>query len=132
MYATATFDIDDWKNEPIDAGAGTPRERAHVTKTFRGDLDGHSTAELLLVGTPVDGSRAYVGFERITGRLAGREGTFVLQHSARGRRGVQEAEWTIVADSGTGELTGLSGAARITITSDGGHTVTFDYALDVG
>ena len=129
MQATATFDIDDWKNEPIDDGDGTPRGRAHVTKTFRGGLDGHSTAELLLAGTPVEGSRAYVAIERITGLLGGRAGTFLLQHSARGRRGAQEAEWTIVADSGTGELTGLSGTAEITVSADGGHTITFDYDL---
>lgn len=129
MHATATFVIEDWKNEPIDDGDGTPRARAHVTKTFRGGLDGHSTAELLFAGTPVEGSRAYVGFERITGRLGGRAGTFLLQHCARGRRDVQEAEWTIVADSGTAELTGLSGTAEITATADGGHTVTFAYEL---
>lgn len=129
MHATATFDIDDWKNEPIDDGDGTPRARAHVLKTFRGDLEGTSAAELLLAGTPVDGSQAYVALERITGRLGGRAGTFLLQHSARANRGVQEAEWTIVADSGTGELTGLAGTAEIIVGADGGHTITFDYTL---
>lgn len=129
MRAEATFVIDDWKDEPIDDGEGTPRGRAHVAKTFTGDLAATSTAELLLAGTPVEGSRAYVALERVTGRLHGRDGTFLLLHTATGVRGEQHADWVIVADSGTGALTGIAGTATITVDADGGHAFTLDYTL---
>ena len=129
MRASAGFDIDEWADEPIDDGEGTPRTRAHVRKTFHGDLTGRGAAELLLAGTPVEGSRAYVGVERVTGTLDGRAGTFLLQHAALGDRGAPSASWTIVPDSGTGQLTGLRGTAQITQAPDGAHTITFDYEL---
>lgn len=142
MRASAGFDIDEWTDEPIDDGDGTPRRRAHVRKTFRGDLTGRGEAELLLAGTPVDGSMAYVGMERITGGLAGRAGTFLLLHSAIADGGAPagasgaSVSWTVVPDSGTGELTGLRGTAEITQAPDGAHTLTLDYepasAADVG
>jgi hypothetical protein len=129
MHASGTFVIDEWTDDPIDDGEGTPRGRAHVRKTFSGGLEGRGAAELLFAGTPVEGSRAYVGLERVTGRLAGRDGTFLLLHTATGDRGEQRADWVIVADSGTGGLTGLAGTARISATPGGGHTIAFDYTL---
>jgi hypothetical protein len=67
--------------------------------------------------------------ERIEGRINGRAGSFVLHHSATADRGAQAASWTVVPDSGTGELRGLRGQARIDVSPDGGHTFTLDYDL---
>ena len=36
----------------------------------------------------------------------------------------------MVLDSGTGELRGLRGEARIVVDEDGGHAFTLDYDLD--
>jgi hypothetical protein len=35
----------------------------------------------------------------------------------------------VIADSGTGELTGLSGTMTIAIAPDGAHSYTFKYSL---
>ena len=52
--------------------------------------------------------------ERITGTLAGRTGSFVLEHGASMGEGVETVQWArVVAGSGTGELGGLSGTGTV-------------------
>lgn len=79
-----------------------------------------------------EGSAAYVGFERIVGRVYGRTGSFILHHTASSAssRGEQSASWSVAPDSGTDELHGLRGEAQIVNESDGGHTFTLDYDLE--
>jgi len=50
-------------------------------------------------------SAGYVAIERITGKLSGRSGTFVLQHNGIMNRGTPSLDCTVVPDSGTGERT---------------------------
>ena len=128
LHATSAFTITGWEPETIDDRDGVSLTRTKVTKTFTGDLEGTSVAELLMAGAPKD-SAAYVGFERIEGKLNGRAGSFILHHNAVSARGEQSASWTIMADSGTGDLQGISGAAQIVIDADGGHTLVLDYDL---
>lgn len=127
--ATGTFTIDTWEEEPYDERDGAKLTRTRVTKTFHGQIEGQSTAELLMAYAQ-EGSAAYVGFERIVGRVHDRSGSFVLQHTATGSRGAQSASWSVVPDSGTGELRSLRGEARIVVEPDGGHTFTLEYDLD--
>ena len=128
LHATSAFTITGWEPTTIDDRDGVSLTRTKVTKTFTGDLEGTSMAELLMAGAPSD-SAAYIGFERIECRLNGRAGSFVLHHNATSVRGEQSASWTIVVNSGTGDLQGISGAAQIVIDVDGGHTLVLDYDL---
>ena len=129
IQATSTFDIDSWEAAPYDELDGVSLSRTRVTKTFHGEIEGQSTAELLMVGAQ-DGSAAYVGIERIVGRVNGHSGSFILQHSATMTRDASSTSWTIVPDSGTGELRSLRGGAQIVNEPDGGHTFILDYELD--
>ncbi len=70
-----------------------------------------------------------MAIERVTGSLHGKKGSFVLQHSGTMTRGKGELHVTVVPDSGTGELTGLSGRMTIEI-SDGNHSYGLQYALE--
>jgi hypothetical protein len=128
-HATGTFDIDSWHDEPYDEAEGASLRRANLTKTFQGDVEGRSAVEMLMAQAQ-EGSAAYVAFERLDVRVQGRAGTFVLQHSASGTRDERSGTWTVVPDSGTGELRGLRGTARIVNEPDGGHTFDLDYELD--
>src|SRR5262245_42164841 len=128
LHATSAFTITGWEPEAIDDRDGVSLTRTKVTKTFTGALEGTSMAELLMAGAP-DDSAAYVGFERIEGKLNGRAGSFILHHNAVSAHGSQSASWTIMENSGTGELQGISGAAQIVIDADGGHTLVLDYDL---
>ncbi|MEW9529492.1 DUF3224 domain-containing protein [Microbispora sp. NPDC049125] len=126
-HATGTFDITDWNELATEDKDGATIGRTRITKTFHGDLTGTSTTEILTVTTPA-GPSAYVGVEHVEGTLSGRKGTFVLQHSAGADDNGQWMRWQIVPTSGTGELTGLRGEGKITIT-DGGHNYALDYTL---
>ena len=80
--------------------------RLTIDKRFHGDLEGISKGEMLATQTEVPGSAGYVALERVTGKLKGRAGSFVLQHSATMTRGSPKANISVVPDSGTGELQG--------------------------
>lgn len=127
--ATGAFVIDTWDQQPYDEADGISLARTRVTKTFRGEIEGTSTAELLMA-VARNGSMAYVGFERITATVNGHAGSFILHHNAVSSAQGQSASWTILANSGTGALERLRGTATITIEPDGGHTFTLDYDLD--
>ncbi len=107
---------------------GSSLARLTIDKQFSGDLIGVSKGEMLSAGTPVKGSAGYVAIERVSGALHGRTGTFVLQHSGTMTRGSPELTVSVVPDSGTGELTGLSGTMRIIIEGKR-HSYEFDYTL---
>jgi hypothetical protein len=76
----------------------------------------------------VKGSAGYLAIERFTGSLAGRSGTFILQHSGIMSRGEPRLVITVVPDSGTDQLEGLYGTMRVTIT-DGNHLYELEYTL---
>ncbi len=117
---------------PQPAGAGAPAlARMDFSKTFQGDLQGTSAGQMLAHRTPTEGSAGYVAMELVSGRLEGREGTFVLQHLGAARGGSQQLTLKVVPDSGQGGLVGLSGSMTIEIT-DGVHHYGFDYALPPG
>jgi hypothetical protein len=127
--ASGTFQVDSWEEEPYDEADGAKLSRASLTKTFHGDLEGTSSAELL-VAIAQESSRAYVGIERIQGRLNDLEGSFVVQHNATGTRGDDRAVVTVVPDSGTGGFAGLSGTFTICAEDDGSHSYDFAYEMD--
>lgn len=126
--ATGTFAV---KLSPIpayDQDEGAALGRMSIDKQFRGDLEGTSKGEMLTAMTGVEGSAGYVAIERVSGRLHGRSGTFVLQHSGTMTRGAPQLTITVVPDSGTGELAGLAGTMTIDI-ADGKHSYTLEYTL---
>ena len=130
--ASGTFDIDSWDEQPWDEGRGARLTRTRVTKTFHGEIEATSVAELLMAYAEETASRAYVGFERITGRVGDRIGSFVLHHTATASLAGQAVSWSIVPDTGTGGLEGITGEAQIVIDpKTGGHSITLDYDLDL-
>lgn len=104
--------------------------RMTIDKRFHGELEGISKGEMLATQTEVKGSAAYVALERVTGRLKGRTGSFVLQHSATMVRGKPASSITVVPDSGTGELKGLTGKMSVTVAPDGAHTYEFEFRVE--
>lgn len=103
--------------------------RMRVTRSYTGGLTGAGVAQMLSVGTPVEGSVSHVALERITGTLDGRRGGFVLQHTGTMRRGEGSLAITVVPDSGTDELLGLHGTC--TVENLGSHhRYVLDYTID--
>jgi len=128
-HAKGTFDVNATPQPPYDTSDGVSLGRLSLTKQFHGDLTATSTVEMLAAGTPVQGSAGYVAIERVVGTLQGRPGTFILQHAGSMSRGVPSLSVTVVPDSGTGGLLGLTGSMVIDIV-DSKHFYTFNYAVD--
>ena len=126
-HASAAFQIDSWNDEIFDERDGTKLGRAQLAKTFSGDIEAHSTVEILTAQAP-QGSAAYVGLERLTGSVRGRSGSFVLVHTATDPR-ARAVPVSVLPNSATGELTGLHGRGEIERHADGSHTFTLDYEL---
>ena len=103
-------------------------DRMSIDKQFHGDLEATSKGEMLAVGTSVQGSAGYVAMEQVSGTLHGRRGTFALQHSGTITRGEAQLSVTVVPDSGTDQLQGLSGRMSIQIAK-GKHSYDFEYTL---
>ena len=126
--AKGEFEVSRSIEPPCDMGDGAVVGHYRIDKRFHGDLDGVSVVHMLATGTDTPGSAAYVAIDRVSGVLQGRTGSFFLQHNGIMARGAPTLSLTVVPDSGTGELVGISGAMAIDIT-EGKHYYTFDYVL---
>jgi len=128
MQAIGTFEVHLGSLETYNQAADAKVGRMSIDKTFAGDIVGTSRGEMLTGGSPAEGSAGYVAIERVTGSLAGRSGSFLLQHSATMTPASQEQTVTVVPDSGTGELEGVTGSMSIEIRN-GKHFYDFAYTL---
>jgi pimeloyl-ACP methyl ester carboxylesterase len=129
--ATGTFEVDVKPlaayNDASDAQLG----RMSLDKRYHGDLEATAKGEMLTAGSYVKGSAGYVAVESVTGTLNGRKGSFALQHSGTLSKGSQSLSISVVPDSGTGELSGITGSLSIVI-ENGKHSYVFDYTLPAG
>ncbi len=126
--AKGNFETKSIPQPPYDSADGINIGRVSITKTFTGDIDGSSTVEMIGAMTSVKGSAGYVAIERVVAAVHGKQGTFVLQHSGTMNRGEATLSVTVVPDSGTGDLAGLSGSMNIE-QATGKHFYTFEYAI---
>jgi len=109
-----------------EPAAGPALARIHVEETFTGDITGTGVVDFLQV-LRADGSASFVGVERVTGTLAGRTGSFVLQDSGTVADGSVTGSWFVVPDSGAGELAGLRGEGGFTAALGQHADIHLDY-----
>ena len=127
-HAKGTFDVA-MSPQTEQEGVGDPSVgRLALVKQYHGELEGVGKGQMLAVGTPIDGSAGYVALERISATLLGRSGSFALQHSGTMNRGAPQLSITVVPDSGTEALSGISGKLDITM-ANGVHCYDFEYSL---
>ena len=127
MHAAGAFEVKLAPQQLKDTSDPNPA-RITLDKQYHGDLEAIARGEMLTAATSIQNSAGYVAIEKVTGKLHGKTGTFVLQHSATMNRGTPEMNIIVVPDSGTGELAGLSGRMKIVING-GKHSYEFDYQL---
>lgn len=109
--------------QPTDSPLG----RMSIDKQFHGDIEATSKGEMLASRGEL-GSGGYVAMEKVTGTLHGKSGSFVLQHSSTMNRGAPTQSVTVVPDTGTDQLVGLTG--KMVIIIDGkAHSYEFEYEL---
>ena len=128
--AKATFKIKSWDEQPYDETDDAPKlTRASVTKSFKGDIEGESSLEYLMVHRD-DGSASFVGLERVVGRVGDRSGSFVLQHSGTFEGGTAKSTASVVPGSGTGDLRGLRGETQFAAAHEEQYPITLDYDFE--
>ena len=124
-HARGSFEV---KVVPMSAPGMDGVSRMSIDKTIHGDLEATTKGEMYTAGDPKAGAAGYVAIETVTGRLAGKSGSFVLQHFATMDASGRNMMVKVVPGSGTGELKGITGTFVITI-ADGKHSYDLEYTL---
>lgn len=130
--SSATFTTSDW--EPLDWApditTGLATGHLRMTKTYSGEVDGRSVTQFISAFDQDRGIGHYVAMESFEGTVDGRAGTFNFVHAASTTGADRRDEYgVIVAGSGTGELTGITGTVALTVDADGTHRMAFTHHL---
>ena len=126
-HVAGTFDVKVIPQKDEGLGHATVARMA-IDKVYHGDLDATGLGQMLASMGEAKDSGVYVAIERVTGTLHGRKGSFAVHHVGVMDRGVQSLVITVIPDSGTDELTGITGTMTIEI-KDKAHFYTMDYVL---
>jgi len=124
-HARGTFTVDMKLLTPPPAEG---LSRYSINKKIVGDLDGSTKGEMYSGGDPKQGAAGYVAIEVFTGTLAGKRGSFALQHSATMDASGRSMSVIVVPGSGTGALKGIAGTFTIDI-ENGQHSYDLEYKL---
>ncbi len=128
--AKVTFTIKSWDEKTFDEMEGAPKlTRARVTKSYQGDIEGEGKLEYLMMYRTA-ASASFMGLERVTGSVAGRSGSFVLQHSGDFEDGVAKVILSVVPGSGTGDLHGMRGEGGFNAGHEPPYAMTLDYGFE--
>src|SRR5262249_8697636 len=128
--AKGTFDVKIAPQSPDAYTDATEMGRMTIDKVYHGDLDGTAKGQMLTgMSADTKGPGVYVAMERFVGKLSGKSGSLMLHHTGVMDRGTQSLAITIVPDSGTGQLKGISGTMTIDIAKDGTHSYVLKYTL---
>jgi hypothetical protein len=128
--ASGTFEVTSWREDTYQELEGDAKlTRAGGKQRFSGDIEGEGAVEWLMCYS-ADGGARYVGLQRVEGSIGDRTGSFVIESVGNFDGTSSKGSWTVVAGSGTGGLTGLSGEG--TFDAPGGPNVTYnlEYALE--
>src|SRR2546430_5963669 len=124
--AKAKITVQSAEAQPYDQTASPALMEIHLTETFTGDIEGESPVRALQVLRD-DHSASLVSVQRFSGKLGGRQGTFVLQGQEIVDNGKIKATWFVVPGSGTGDLSGLRGEGGFQGEFGKGSDGTLDY-----
>jgi hypothetical protein len=117
------------KYEPAaydEVSDGLTLTKIHVEESFSGDIEGDGVVEFLQAARP-DGTATFVGIERVSGKVGGKTGTFLLQDTGTLEGNIVSGDWFVVPGSGTGELAGLRGTGGFRANLGEGAKVHIDH-----
>jgi hypothetical protein len=128
LDASGPFNVTVTPTGDPDRTGCTQTGRMLLDKQYFGDLSATGRGQMLTAVTDTKGSAAYVAIETISGTLGGREGSFAIQHAGSMGGGAEHIAITIVPDSGSGQLVGISGTMSI-LREEGKHAYALRYTL---
>ena len=129
--ATGTFKVESWDEKPYaEVEGGGKLTRASVEQALSRDFEGDAAVEWLMCYRP-DETADFVGLQRVTGKVGGRSGSFVLVHEDGTFDGKEaSARLSVVPGSGTGDLQGLRGEGEFRAPHGSVASVTLDYEIE--
>lgn len=101
-----------WVEEPFAESAGdvtavnVSGERKYTGGNF--GIRGSSDFQFRLTPHP-DQSATFIGTEKITGSVNGKNGSFTIRHTGKIEEGIARSSWVVLESSGTGELSKIAG-----------------------
>jgi ABC-type tungstate transport system permease subunit len=126
MQITSTYTTKKWDERPYEIIENRMKStKATVEFVLSGDIEGTASTEYLMFYSsfdPKDPHQAkaqYVGLMRITGKLKDKSGSFTLIDNGTFASGAARSKVTIVPESGTGELSKISGGGVYRADQDG-------------
>lgn len=128
--AKGSFDVTSWNEETYEERAeGAKLTRAWGDQTFSGDIKGDGAVTWLMSYRP-DGTAHYIGLQRISGSVAGKKGSLIIEAAGEFDGKTSKGTWAVVDGSGTDGLEGISGKG--TFKAGPGPKATYDlgYKLD--
>ncbi|QPC82836.1 DUF3224 domain-containing protein [Phototrophicus methaneseepsis] len=127
----AAFALKSWDEKPyIEMDDGAKMTKSTITYTYTGDIEGESNLEYLMYYR-ADESGHVIGLERIVGKLAGKDGSFVIRHDGTFDQTGVHTTWEVIEGSGSGELVGLRGSGTLDLA---GHMEQYptDFTYELG
>jgi len=129
LSASAVFHITDGYEESFSKNEnGQKLTTGKFYIFYQGDIVGESV--MMELKNYLNDKKATVyALERFTGVVAGKSGSFVLEHSGSFENGVITSTRKIVAGSGTNELAGLRGEAYFNSGESREFHLTLQYSF---
>jgi Protein of unknown function (DUF3224) len=128
--AAGSFDVLSGEETTYEERAGGARlTHAWGAQRFSGDITGEGSVHWLM-SYGGDKTARYVGLQRITGSLAGRQGSFIIAATGAFDGTSSHGTWSVVEGSGTEGLEGLSGTGSF--EAPGGPRATYRLDYDLG
>ncbi len=119
MKATGRLKPVKWDEKTYDQIAADKKlTKASVELAFTGEIEGMASVEFLMFYKYADEKdthsalATFMGLMRFDGTLNGKRGSFVMDDWGTFDKGVLNGALSILPDSGTGELAGITGKAE--------------------
>jgi Protein of unknown function (DUF3224) len=129
MTCNCTFKMNGWDEKTLhEFDDGSKMTQVSSTKTYTGDLE----AEAVLVYVMFyvnENTVKYTGYERFTGLLHGKQGSFTLDDVGEFVNGVASSTLTIISESGRGDLKGITGSGKYSFSHAEEYKLTLMYDL---
>jgi hypothetical protein len=129
-HADGTFTVTSWDENTYQELDGDAKlTKATVSFDFSGDLKAQGNWDAVMCYLN-DGTAVYTGYQRMTGQVGGRDGSFVLRADGAFAASEARTQWQVVEGSGTGGLATLRGTGSSVAGSGTEGTFSLEYDLD--
>jgi hypothetical protein len=129
-HAQAKFEVQSWDENPyVELEGDAKLTRASVGQAFTGDLEGEGSVEWLMCYRE-DKTADFVGLQRFVGSLGSRSGSFVMTTQGSFDGTEAKGSLTVVARSGTEELSGITGTGAFAAPLGSTASVELDYDFE--